>query len=137
MTKEQENQIITNITQFVRNDDEYQDELEEYQEGMKYDSEKPDYSLIPPHALEETVKVLTFGANKYSPGNWKKLNSAWNRYFAAAQRHMWALQRNEENDPESGYHHAAHAACCLLFMLELDKTRNSDIIDANQLTFNL
>jgi hypothetical protein len=25
----------------------------------------------------------------------------------------------------------------LLFMLELDKTRNSDIIDANQLTFNL
>ena len=137
MTKEQENQIITNITQFVRDDDGYQDELEEYQEGMKYDSEKPYYSLIPPHALEETVKVLTFGAKKYSPGNWKKLNSAWSRYFAAAQRHMWALQRNEENDPESGYHHAAHAASCLLFMLELDKTCNSDIIDDNQLTLNL
>ena len=136
MTKEQENQIISSITQFVRDDEDgvwaKVDEV-----GMKYDSEKPDYTLIPPYALEETVKVLTFGANKYSPGNWKKLDSAWNRYFAAAQRHMWALQRNEENDPESGYHHAAHAVCCLLFMLELDKTCNSDIIDDNQLTLNL
>lgn len=129
MTKEQEDQIITSITQFVRDDE---DEV-----GMKYDSEKPDYSLLPPNALEETVKVLTFGAKKYSPGNWKKLNSASARYFAAAQRHMWALQRNEENDPESGYHHAAHAACCLLFILEIDKTRNSDIIDPDQLTFNI
>lgn len=128
MTKEQENQIITNITQFIRDEDEV---------GMKYDSEKPDYSLLPPNALEETVKVLTFGAKKYSPGNWKKLNSAWTRYFAAAQRHMWALQKDEENDPESGYHHAAHAACNLLFMLEIDKTPNSDIIDPDQLTFNI
>ena len=136
MTKEQEDQIITSITQFIRDDEDgvwaKVDEV-----GMKYDSEKPDYTLIPPYALEETVKVLTFGANKYSPGNWKKLDSAWNRYFAAAQRHMWALQRNEENDPESGYHHAAHAVCCLLFMLELDKTCNSDIIDDTQLTLNL
>lgn len=129
MTKEQEDQIITSITQFVRDDE---DEV-----GMKYDSEKPDYSLLPPNALEETVKVLTFGAKKYSPGNWKKLNSASARYFAAAQRHMWALQKDEENDPESGYHHAAHAACCLLFILEIDKTRNSDIIDPDQLTFNI
>ena len=128
MTKEQEDQIITSITQFVRDEDEV---------GMKYDSEKPDYSLLPPNALEETVKVLTFGAKKYSPGNWKKLNSASARYFAAAQRHMWALQKDEENDPESGYHHAAHAACCLLFILEIDKTRNSDIIDPDQLTFNI
>lgn len=128
MTKEQENQIITSITQFVRDADDV---------GVKYDSEKPDYSLLPPNALEETVKVLTFGAKKYSPGNWKKLNSAWTRYFAAAQRHMWALQKGEEKDPESGYHHAAHASCCLLFMLEIDKTRNSDIIDPDQLTFNI
>jgi len=128
MTKKQQNQIITRITQFVRDEDEI---------GTKYDSEKPDYSLIPPHALEETVRVLTFGAKKYSPNNWKKLDSAWTRYFAAAQRHMWALQRGEESDPESGYHHAAHAACCLFFMLEIDKTHNSDTIDPNQLTFHI
>ena len=128
MTKEQENQIITDITQFVCDVNDV---------GVKYDSEKPDYSLLPPNALEETVKVLTFGAKKYSLGNWKKLDSAWNRYFAAAQRHMWALQKGEEIDPESGCHHAAHATCCLFFMLEIDKIHNSDTIDPNQLTFHI
>jgi len=128
MIKEQENQIITDITNKLCDISDV---------GVKYDSEKPDYSLLPPNALEETVKVLTFGAKKYSPGNWKKLDSAWNRYFAAAQRHMWALQKGEEIDPESGYHHAAHAACCLFFMLEIDKTHNSDTIDPNQLTFHI
>jgi len=87
--------------------------------GIKYDGDKPDYSLIPPYALEETVKVLTYGSVKYSRDNWRLLDDAKNRYFAAAQRHMWALQRGETHDPESGLHHAAHAACCMLFYYEL------------------
>ena len=33
--------------------------------GIKYDSKKPDYSLIPPHALDDVAKVLTYGAQKY------------------------------------------------------------------------
>jgi|TARA_R110000744_G_scaffold273182_2_gene386072 hypothetical protein len=119
---------MPNINQFFR---------EEEEAGVKYDSGKSDYSLIPPHAIEEVVKVLTFGAKKYSPGNWKKLDNAWARYFAAAQRHLWSLQRDEESDPETAYHHAAHAVSCLLFMIEIDKTKNSDIIDTNQLTFNI
>lgn len=118
---------MSNINQFFR----------EEEAGVKYDSEKSDYSLIPPYAIEEVVKVLTFGAKKYSAGNWKKLDNAWDRYFAAAQRHMWALQRDEESDLESDYHHAAHAVACLLFMIEIDKSKNSDIIDTNQLTFNI
>jgi len=88
--------------------------------GIKYDGAKPDYSLIPPYALEETVKALTYGAEKYSRDNWKLLDDAKTRYFAAAQRHMWALQKGETRDPESGLHHAAHAACCMLFYYELD-----------------
>ena len=32
--------------------------------GIKYDGDKPRYELIPPHALEEMVKVLTIGAKK-------------------------------------------------------------------------
>lgn len=90
--------------------------------GIKYDGEKPDYSLIPPYALEETVKVLTYGAVKYSRDNWRLLDDAKTRYFAAAQRHMWALQKGETHDPESGLHHAAHAACCMLFYNELHFT---------------
>lgn len=90
--------------------------------GVKYDSEKPDYSLVPPFALEEAVKALTYGKNKYSRDNWKLLDDAENRYFAAAQRHLWALRRGESHDTESGLHHAAHAIACILFLYELEKS---------------
>jgi hypothetical protein len=89
------------------------------QVGVKYDAEKPDYSLIPPHALDEAVKALTYGKNKYSRENWRLLDDAENRYFAAAQRHLWALRRGETYDSESGLHHASHAMACILFYYEL------------------
>lgn len=87
--------------------------------GIKYDSEKPDYSLLPPHALDELVKVLTMGKLKYSRENWRLLEDGENRYFAAAQRHLWALRKGETYDPESGLHHAAHAIACAMFLIEL------------------
>ena len=88
--------------------------------GIKYDGEKPDYSLIPPYALDEVVKGLTHGKKKYSRDNWKYVDDAKNRYFAAAQRHQWAIRRGETIDPDSGLHHAALAICSLLFYYELD-----------------
>ena len=86
--------------------------------GIKFDDDKPDYSLVPPNALEDVVKVLTIGAKKYDRHNWKNLDNLDNRYFAAAQRHMWALLKDESHDPETGVHHAAHAVCCMMFLLE-------------------
>ena len=86
--------------------------------GIKFDNDKPDYSLVPPNALDDVVKVLTIGAQKYDRHNWKKLDNLDNRYFAAAQRHMWALLKDESHDPETGVHHAAHAVCCMMFLLE-------------------
>ena len=87
-------------------------------EGIKYDDSKPDYSLIPPRALNDLVKVLTFGAKKYDRDNWKKVENAEQRYFAASQRHLWAVLRGETHDPESGEHHYAHALCCIMYLLE-------------------
>lgn len=92
--------------------------------GIKHDSEKPDYSLIPPNALEDVVKVLTYGAQKYDRNNWQHLEDLNNRYFAAAQRHMWALKRGETTDDETGIHHAAHAICCMMFLLEFFYLQN-------------
>jgi hypothetical protein len=89
-------------------------------QGIKYDMEKPDYSLVPPRALDDTVKILTLGAQKYDRDNWKLLKDAKRRYFAAAMRHMWARLRGELKDPESGLDHCAHAICCLMFILELE-----------------
>lgn len=87
-------------------------------EGVKYDSDKPRYGLLPANALEDVVRVLTFGAKKYSPDNWKKVPDGDVRYFDAALRHLWAWKRGEVYDQESGFNHLSHAICCLLFMSE-------------------
>jgi hypothetical protein len=93
-------------------------------DGIKHDGSKPEYGLLPPFALDEVSKVLTFGAHKYDRGNWKNLKDLERRYFDAAQRHMWAIKRGETLDPESNLHHLAHATCCLLFLIEAELNPN-------------
>ena len=89
-------------------------------EGRKYDSEKPKLHLLPPKAVIEVGKVLTFGAAKYDPENWKKVPDLQNRYTSAALRHIFAHMDGEELDPETKLSHLAHAMCCLLFKLEIE-----------------
>jgi len=88
--------------------------------GRKFDGGKLEYGLLPPFALEETVKVLTFGAQKYERDNWQKVPDSKRRYFDAMQRHLWAWKQGEQDDPESGINHLAHAMCCLMFLYEHD-----------------
>ena len=88
--------------------------------GRKFDSGKLQYGLIPPLALKATVDVLTFGAEKYEPGNWRRVPDAERRYFDALQRHLWAWKEGEKKDKESGRNHLAHAMCCLMFLAEKD-----------------
>ena len=70
-------------------------------------------------ALNKVAEVLTFGANKYRRDTWRTLKDAEVRYEDALDRHLNAWKRGEDNDPESGLSHLAHAACNLLFLLEL------------------
>lgn len=91
--------------------------------GRKDDQGKPRYDLIPPEALHQVVLVLTSGANRYGDDNWRHVTGLRRRYFAAAMRHLWAWWRGEDTDPDSGLSHLAHAACCVLFLLE-DVCRN-------------
>lgn len=88
--------------------------------GRKFDGGKLEYGLLPPHALREVVKVLTFGAQKYERDNWQHVPDSKRRYFDALQRHVWAWKEGEQYDPESGIHHLAHAMCCLMFLYEHD-----------------
>jgi len=88
--------------------------------GRKFDGGKLQYGLVPPLALKATVDVLTFGAEKYEPDNWKVVPDSKRRYFDALQRHVWAWKEGEQIDPESGKHHLAHALCCLMFLYEHD-----------------
>ena len=86
--------------------------------GIKYDSGKPDMYLLPPRATLEVGKVLTYGAIKYSPENWRKLENLQERYTSAAIRHILAHMAGESNDEETNMSHLAHAICCLMFKLE-------------------
>ena len=91
--------------------------------GMKFDTGKLDYTLLPWDGVEEIVKVLEFGAQKYTRDNWKHVENAEVRYTAAAFRHLIAYNNGEKTDPETGLSHLAHASCCLLFLLALEKQK--------------
>jgi hypothetical protein len=90
--------------------------------GRKFDLDKLEYGLLPPHALDEVVHVLTLGARKYARENWRYVEDGRRRYFDAAQRHLWAYKRGELKDPETGISHLSHAVCSLLFIADLDAT---------------
>tara|TARA_B100001146_G_C16177775_1_gene433193 strand:- start:24 stop:506 length:483 start_codon:yes stop_codon:yes gene_type:complete len=92
--------------------------MKNLEKGRKYDGEKPQLYLLPPKSLYEVGKVLTFGAEKYDPHNWRKVENLQNRYSSAAMRHILAHIDGEDLDEETGLSHLAHAICCLMFKLE-------------------
>jgi hypothetical protein len=86
--------------------------------GIKHDQDKLDYSLVPFGALDEVVKVLTYGAKKYDRHNWQYVDET--RYQAALMRHFSSYMQGERYDPETGIDHLAHMACSVLFLLQKD-----------------
>lgn len=89
--------------------------------AVKFDAGKPQLDLLPTLALWGVGEVLTYGAAKYAAHNWRK-GLAYSRLTSAALRHLFSFIRGENNDPESGLPHLDHAACCILFLSELQKT---------------
>ena len=90
-------------------------------EFKKHDEGKAQLSFLPLGPLSKIAEVLEFGAKKYSRSNWRK-GCNHNRYMDAALRHLLAHNEGEDLDPESGLTHLAHAGCCILFLIELQKT---------------
>lgn len=88
--------------------------------GFKHDQGKAPFDLIPWPALEEVALVMGFGAKKYGVENWR-LGMRWGRCAAAAFRHLSAWMCGQDKDPETGYSHLAHAACCIMFLLTYER----------------
>jgi hypothetical protein len=96
-------------------------------EGKKYDKDKLKVELLYKDLvkeLESVAQVLTFGSNKYGARNWMNLDSAKERYFAAAIRHINSWVKGELKDSESGLPHLSHAITCLLFVDHLDSNKS-------------
>lgn len=89
--------------------------------AIKFDGDKLPLHLLSTEAMNQTAAVLAFGAQKYAAHNWRK-GFAWSRPLSAAMRHITAFNAGEDKDPESGLSHLAHAACCIMFLLEFEKT---------------
>jgi hypothetical protein len=90
--------------------------------GKKNDSEKPPMALLDPSFLEGVASVLGFGANKYAAHNWRS-GIAVSRLISAAYRHLGAINKGEDTDPESGLPHVYHLGCCVMFLASMLQTR--------------
>lgn len=84
--------------------------------GIKDNRGKAPINLLPSEPLVEVAKVLAFGAVKYKPHNWM-LGLPWPDTYDSLQRHLLAWNAGEDDDPETGLSHLAHAGCQLLFLL--------------------
>lgn len=89
--------------------------------GARYNTGKPDFSLIPLSTMEDEARVWMYGQQKYAAWNWAK-GMPWSAVFASLMRHMAAWQRGEEVDAESGLPHLAHAMCNLRMLTLYSKT---------------
>ncbi len=89
--------------------------------ALKLDSGKTEYHYISPIFMEQLSRVLTFGAKKYTAHNWRS-GFKWSRVLSACFRHIYAWMGGQDKDPETGISHLAHAACCLMFLLEFEET---------------
>lgn len=89
---------------------------------MKADNGKLQWSLLPFNELEQVVKVLTEGAKKYSPDNWKNCDDV-KRYKDALLRHITEYLKGDKVDTEFGCSHLAHAMCNCLFLMWFDNQK--------------
>ena len=90
--------------------------------GKKYDKGKPRYGLLPWRQVDDVVRVLTHGAEKYGDYNWQGVEEQ--RYKDALGRHISAFMEGEYLDEETGLPHLAHAVCNCLFIMWIHDNKN-------------
>lgn len=97
--------------------------------GVKFDTGKDRFELLPGDALWAIARVLTLGAKKYSDRNWEK-GMHWSRPFGALMRHMWAWWQGQgptnhhflfgDLDDELKVSHLWCAGCCMVFLISFE-----------------
>lgn len=118
--------------------------LEQMEKSLRYNQNKPKWSMVHFKSLEPLVKVLEYGAHKYSiftdgtnqykgsevtpeevkelgltlvssgKDNWK-IDLNEMEILESLSRHLFALMDGEQNDPESGLPHIGHIMCNTVF----------------------
>lgn len=95
--------------------------LDPHAPGAKLDAGKNRLGLVLggfARALEEVGKVGTYGAEKYSPNGWKKVEDGSERYEDAMMRHWFARYATSEREHTTGLLHQAQVVWNALAVLE-------------------
>lgn len=79
-------------------------------------------SLLPVEAVEEGIKAMEFGAQKYGPHQWRQVDMQRDEFLDALERHIIALRKGETHAPDSGVHHLGHViANCGIILAKFGK----------------
>lgn len=103
--------------------------LGQHAPGAKLDSGKNMLGLVLgsfSRAVRLVGLVGSYGARKYSKRGWEAVSEGEERYTDALFRHLFDYLGGEENDPESGLPHLAHAAWNALAITELSDRRKAN-----------
>ncbi len=95
--------------------------MDKLQQGVKDDSGKLRYDLIPAYSLKELALTYTIGARKYEDNNWRK-GIKYSRVIAALKRHLELWLQGEDRDMD-GQHHLAAVAWNAFSLLWYTKFR--------------
>ena len=92
-------------------------------ESIKNDiqDDKLRWDLLPLEEMEDIVRVYHAGAKKYGPNRWQNLEDGFQRYKAAAFRHLLEYEKGGRVDADTGCLHLAQFAWNAIAMLYLDK----------------
>lgn len=76
----------------------------------RYNGGKNMVDLVESDYIWGTGEVLTYGAKKYAPNNWKK-GMPESDIIGSLMRHLLKFRQGELLDPESGLDHRFHISC--------------------------
>ena len=85
----------------------------------KFDAKKVRVDLLPIAPMLQVANVFGFGAKKYFANSYRQGKTVdWSRTYGSIMRHMMAFWSGENDDPESGLPHLAHAGTQLFILME-------------------
>ena len=98
------------------------------EEGIKHDSGKLRFDLIPPEIEEALAIILTHGADKYGDRNWES-GIRYSRIYGAIRRHLNRFVKGQRIDEDSGLPTLYHAFCELAFLITYETRGLADKFD--------
>lgn len=87
-------------------------------------AKKPRLSLVPPSSIIYQALAMQNGADKYGPYNWRSNKVIASIYLDAAMRHLQCFLDGEQNAPDSGVPHLAHALASIGIIVDALETGN-------------